>query len=206
MAIFDRQYIEEVYKSKYAEFLDDDEDEDKDEDDDSSDDDEKDDEEDKNDDDEESESKEKESDKKSDSKQQPTVKPSTPDHLNREDIRKVLDVIHVFLNDFPKLKKCCDFIDLSDKENINDDGERESAYDAYYNGKPTAFLKLVDGDAYSGYPDYKDNSEEYEKDCASFIKAVNKKLEEKKIPAKLSTGKDRDDEAISFGVKSTKMK
>lgn len=65
----------------------------------------------------------------------------------------------------------------------------------------------MNGDIYSGYPDFKDKgSETYEKDAHAFVKAVNEMLESKHIQAKFSIGSDKEDDSISFGVKSTKEK
>lgn len=188
MAIFDREttlrYLEEVYKSKYAEFLDDDDDDDEEEDDEDSSD-----------------------EKDKDSKKNENEKPKTPQHLSKNEILAARNKAGMILSNFPKLKKCCDFIDLSDKENINDDGERESAYDAYYNSEAKAFIKLMDGDVFSGYPDFRSGgSDVYEKDAKEYVKAVNDSFERTGMKAKFMVGPGRDDEAISFGVKSTKEK
>ena len=62
-------------------------------------------------------------------------------------------------------------------------------------------------DIYSGYPDFKDKgSEAYKKDAHAFVKAVNEMLESRHIQAKFSIGSDKEDDSISFGVKSTKEK
>ena len=109
------------------------------------------------------------------------------------------------LMDFPKLKRCCDYIDLNDKDHINDDGERESSFGKYYSSSPKAFIELMNGDTYSGYPDFKDHgSENYEKDAHNYVKKVNEILDDRNIKAKFMVGPDREDDAISFGVKSTK--
>lgn len=126
-------------------------------------------------------------------------------HLSKMEIRRIVTMIMSKLQEYPKLKKCCDYIDLSDKDHYNDDGDRVSSFDDYYDDKPGAFIKLVDGDVFSGYPNFKNGgNEDYEKDEKSFVKDMNDFLESRKIKAKLMVGKDREEEAISFGVKSLK--
>lgn len=207
MAIFTKEFIlNEKYVSKYAKYLDDDDD-DKNEDTDDEDNEDDDEEEE----DEKSNSKSK-NDKSSDSKKnQPSNNSSeakkTPQHLSKEEIRRIMTIATSTLMDFPKLKKCCDYVDLNDKDHINDDGERESSFGKYYNSSAKAFIELMNGDIYSGYPDFKDKgSEAYEKDAHAFVKAVNETLESRHIQAKFSIGSEKEDDAISFGVKSTKEK
>lgn len=126
-------------------------------------------------------------------------------HLSKMEIRRIVTMIMSKLQEYPKLKKCCDYIDLSDKDHYNDDGDRVSSFDDYYDDKPGAFIKLVDGDVFSGYPNFKNGgNEDYEKDEKSFVKDMNDFLESRKIKAKFMVGKDREEEAISFGVKSLK--
>lgn len=128
-------------------------------------------------------------------------------HLSQMELRRISTMIMSKLQDYPKLKKCCDYISLSDKDHINDDGKRASAFDDYYDDEPTAFIKLVDGDVFSGYPDFRNGGNaNYEKDEKAFVKDMNEFLKQRNISAKFMVGKDRDDEAISFGVKSTKKK
>lgn len=195
------EYLEEAYVSKYAKYLDDDDDDDNEEDDDE----------------EESTSKfnskksevkntsskdiEKRDDKK---KEVPTI----PSYLSTEELLKIRNIAVIVLHKYPKLKKCCDYIDLKDKDHINDDGERESELDKYYNsGNPKSFVKLIDGDVFSGYPNFRSGGNEaYEKDAKVFTKEMNETLEDRGIKAKWCTGPDKEDEAISFGVRSTKTK
>lgn len=196
------RYLEEAYVSKYAKYLDDDD----------------------NDNDDEDEDEEEES-PKSDSKKHDVKKsvssddkskekddkkeiPTTPSYLSTEELLKIRNVAVIVLHKYPKLKKCCDYIDLKDKDHINDDGERESELDKYYNsGNPKSFVKLIDGDVFSGYPNFRSGGNEaYEKDARAFTKEMNETLEAKGIKAKWYVGPDREDEAISFGVRSTKTK
>lgn len=195
------EYLEEAYVSKYAKYLDDDDDDDNEEDDDE----------------EESTSKfnskksevkntsskdiEKRDDKK---KEVPTI----PSYLSTEELLKIRNIAVIVLHKYPKLKKCCDYIDLKDKDHINDDGERESELDKYYNsGNPKSFVKLIDGDVFSGYPNFRSGGNEaYEKDAKAFTKEMNETLEDRGIKAKWCIGPDKEDEAISFGVRSTKTK
>ena len=195
------RYLEEAYVSKYAKYLDDDDDDDNEEDDDE----------------EESTSKfnskksavkntaskdiEKRDDKKKDV-------PTIPSYLSTEELLKIRNIAVIVLHKYPKLKKCCDYIDLKDKDHINDDGERESELDKYYNsGNPKSFVKLIDGDVFSGYPNFRSGGNEaYEKDAKAFTKEMNETLEDRGIKAKWCTGPDKEDEAISFGVRSTKTK
>lgn len=205
MAIFTKEFIlHEKYVSKYAKYLDEDDD-------------------DKMEDEEDDDDEEEEDDEKSDSNKSKNTKSSnnvknqsnnssseekkTPQHLSKEEIRRIMTIATSTLMDFPKLKKCCDYIDLNDKDHINDDGVRESSFGKYYNSSAKAFIELMNGDIYSGYPDFKDKgSEAYEKDAHAFVKAVNETLESRHIQAKFSIGSDKEDDAISFGVKSTKEK
>lgn len=197
------RYLEEAYVSKYAKYLDDDD----------------------NDNDDEDEDEEEES-PKSDSKKHNVKKsvssddkskekddkkkeiPTIPSYLSTEELLKIRNVAVIVLHKYPKLKKCCDYIDLKDKDHINDDGERESELDKYYNsGNPKSFVKLIDGDVFSGYPNFRSGGNEaYEKDARAFTKEMNETLEAKGIKAKWYVGPDREDEAISFGVRSTKTK
>ena len=195
------EYLEEAYVSKYAKYLDDNDDDDNEEDDDE----------------EESTSKfnskksevkntsskdiEKRDDKK---KEVPTI----PSYLSTEELLKIRNIAVIVLHKYPKLKKCCDYIDLKDKDHINDDGERESELDKYYNsGNTKSFVKLIDGDVFSGYPNFRSGGNEaYEKDAKAFTKEMNETLEDRGIKAKWCTGPDKEDEAISFGVRSTKTK
>lgn len=216
MAIFTKEFIlHEKYVSKYAKYLDnyDDKMKDKEDDDDEEDEDDDDEEEDEDDDDEKSDSN-KSKDNKSSSNvsnqsnnNSSSEEKKTPQHLSKEEIRRIMTIATSTLMDFPKLKKCCDYVDLNDKDHINDDGVRESSFGKYYNSSAKAFIELMNGDIYSGYPDFKDKgSEAYEKDAHAFVKAVNEMLESRHIQAKFSIGSDKEDDAISFGVKSTKEK
>jgi len=131
-------------------------------------------------------------------------------HLSKEEIRRVMTIVTGTLEDFKKLKKCCDYIDLSDRNNrdyINDDGVRESPYDKYYNNPGNSFIQLIDGDAYNGYPDFKSKgSDEFDSDVKEFVKSVNEKLESRGIKAKFSIGSEREEDGINFGLRSTKEK
>ena len=194
------EYLEEAYVSKYAKYLDDDDDDNE-----------------EDDDEEESTSKfnskksevkntsskdiEKRDDKKKDV-------PTIPSYLSTEELLKIRNIAVIVLHKYPKLKKCCDYIDLKDKDHINDDGERESELDKYYNsGNPKSFVKLIDGDVFSGYPNFRSGGNEaYEKDAKAFTKEMNETLEDRGIKAKWCIGPDKEDEAISFGVRSTKTK
>lgn len=171
------EYLEEAYKSKYASYLDDDEDD---------------------------EDEDEEDNKKDDKEKVPT----SPSYLSTSEIMKIRNIAIITLSKFTKLKKCCDYIDLKDKDQINDDGERESELDKYYHsGNPKAFIKLMDGDVFSGYPNFRNGgSDAYEEDCKEFTKAMNDALDSRGIKAKWCTGPDKEDEAISFGVRSTKTK
>lgn len=191
------KYLEEAYVSKYAKYLDDDNEEDDDE----------------------EESTSKFNSKKSEAKNTSSKDiekrddkkkeiPTIPSYLSTEELLKIRNIAVIVLHKYPKLKKCCDYIDLKDKDHINDDGERESELDKYYNsGNPKSFVKLIDGDVFSGYPNFRSGGNEaYEKDAKAFTKEMNEMLEDRGIKAKWCTGPDKEDEAISFGVRSTKTK
>lgn len=210
MSIFNKKFIlNEKYVSKYAQYLDDDNDKDEDNDDYDKDEDNDDDEEDNDDDDEDDDDDKKSSssDSKSeyDKNKSKEKKEQATEHLTKEEIRRIMTIATSTLMDFPKLKRCCDYVDLNDKDHINDDGERESSFGKYYSSSPKAFIELMNGDTYSGYPDFKDHgSENYEKDAHNYVKKVNEILDDRNIKAKFMVGPDREDDAISFGVKSTK--
>ena len=198
MAIFTKEFIlNEKYVSKYAKYLDDEDDEDEDE---------------EEEDDEKSDSNKSKNNKSSDSKINKSSNSSseekkTPQHLSKEEIRRIMTIATSTPMDFPKLKRCCEYVDLNDKDHINDDGERESSFGKYYHGTAKSFIELMNGDIHSGYPDFKDKgSEAYEKDAHAFVKAVNETLESRHIQAKFSIGSEKEDDAISFGVRSTKEK
>lgn len=191
------EYLEEAYKSKYESYLEeDDDDEYEDEEDD----------EDEDDSDSKSSNKKNSSDKKKELEKKEA--PPIPTYLSTSELMKIRNIAVIVLSKYPKLKKCCDYVDLKDKDHINDDGERESELGKYYHsGDRKSFIKLLDGDVFSGYPDFRSGGNEaYEKDCKAFIKEMNEMLEDKGIKAKWCTGPDKDDEAISFGVRSTKTK
>lgn len=208
MAIFNEllaEYLEEAYVSKYAKYLEDDDDDEDWEDD-------EDDEEEEDDKKSSTKSSKGSSDKKStsDKDKKPEQKeiPSSPTYLSTTDISKIRNIAIIVLSKYPKLKKCCDYVDLRDKDHINDDGERESELGKYYhNGDPKSFIKIMDGDVFSGYPDFRNGGNEaYEKDSKAFCKEMNEMFEDRGIKAKWCEGPNRDDEAISFGARSTKMK
>ena len=183
------EYLEEAYKSKYAKYLEEDDDDDYEDDDD------------------EDKSSDKDKDKKKESETKKEA-PPVPTYLSTNELFKIRNIAVIVLSKYPKLKKCCDYIDLKDKDQINDDGERESELGRYYHsGDPKSFIKLMDGDVFSGYPDFRSGGNEaYEKDAKAFTKEMNETFEDKGIKAKWCTGPNRDDEAISFGVRSTKTK
>lgn len=211
MSIFNKKFIlNEKYVSKYAQYLDDDDDKDEDNDDydkdEDNDDDEDDDDDDEEDDDDDKKSSSSDSKSESDKNKNKEKKEQATEHLTKEEIRRIMTIATSTLMDFPKLKRCCDYVDLNDKDHINDDGERESSFGKYYSSSPKAFIELMNGDTYSGYPDFKDHgSENYEKDAHKYVKKVNEILDDRNIKAKFMVGPDREDDAISFGVKSTKV-
>ena len=182
------EYLEEAYKSKYAKYLEEDDDDDYEDDD-------------------EDKSSDKDKDKKKESETKKEA-PPVPTYLSTNELFKIRNIAVIVLSKYPKLKKCCDYVDLKDKDQINDDGERESELGRYYHsGDPKSFIKLMDGDVFSGYPDFRSGGNEaYEKDAKAFTKEMNETFEDKGIKAKWCTGPNRDDEAISFGVRSTKTK
>ena len=191
------EFLEEAYKAKYAQYLEEDDD-----------DEEREDDEDEEDDDDKKPSKssnDSSSDKKEAEKKEV---PTAPTYLSMSELLKIRNIAVIVLAKYPKLKKCCDYVDLRDKDHINDDGERESELGKYYHsGDPKSFIKLMDGDVFSGYPDFRSGGNEaYEKDSKAFTKEMNEMLEDKGIKAKWGTGPEKDDEAISFGVRSTKTK
>lgn len=190
------EYLEEAYKSKYASYLEEDDDDDYEDEDDEEEDDSK-----------SNSSKSKDSsDKKKESEKKDP--PPIPTYLSTSELMKIRNIAVIVLSKYPKLKKCCDYVDLKDKDHINDDGERESELGKYYHsGDRKSFIKLMDGDVFSGYPDFRSGGNEaYEKDSKAFAKEMNEMLEDKGIKAKWCTGPDKDDEAISFGVRSIKIK
>ena len=191
------EFLEEAYKSKYAKYLEEDDDDEEYEDDE--------DEEDDDDNKPSKSSKDSSSDKKEAEKKEV---PTAPTYLSTSELLKIRNIAVIVLAKYPKLKKCCDYVDLRDKDHINDDGERESELGKYYHsGDPKSFIKLMDGDVFSGYPDFRSGGNEaYEKDSKAFTKEMNEILEDKGIKAKWGTGPEKDDEAISFGVRSTKTK
>ena len=229
MAIFNIEYLEEKYVSKYAEYLDDTPDEDEENDDD--------------DDIDEEDAKELESYYKSKNKNDSNTSPSSnkkaeeepknnkegskssffsslkkagrdyenqntdlKNHLTKDEIRRAISIVMNDLNQFPRLKKCCDFVDLNDREEINDDGEHESAFEKYFRSSPYSFIEIINGDSLPGYPNSRNDSEDLESDSRKFVKMVNDSFEAKKINAKLVTNPHKDDDVVSFGIKSTKGK
>ena len=129
MAIFTKEFIlHEKYVSKYAKYLDDYDDKMEDKEDDDDEEEDEDDDDDEEDDDEKSDSnKSKDTKSSSNVRNQSNNNSSseekkTPQHLSKEEIRRIMTIATSTLMDFPKLKKCCDYVDLNDKDHINDDG------------------------------------------------------------------------------------
>lgn len=171
MAIYNLRYIQEAYKSKYAGYFDKDYDDDEEEDDDD------------------------------DEKEKKSSEPRNPSkHVSNSNLKRISLIAKATLSEFPKLKRCCDFINIDDKDDYDDDGKKASAYDFYMQKKPTSYIQLLDGDIFSGYPN-KDDSDDYEEDKKAFIKRVNEKLENEKINAKF-TSSGGDEDSVSFGVKA----
>lgn len=190
MAIFDLRFLNEAYKSKYASYFDNDD----------MDDDDLDDEDD-------------EEEKKTPSKSLTTKssnntnndkpKPVQLTHIKSGDLYRIIQLVKSTVGKFPRLKKCFDYVDISDKCEIDDDGRRASALDLYRQKGVGAYIKLVEGDVWAGYPDFKDGgSDTYEEDCKAFVKAMNERIVEMGIMAKFANAHDGNDEAISFGVRS----
>ena len=195
MAIFNLEYINEAYKSKYASYFDND-DMDDDEDDDEDEDDEK----------------ESTSDKVNNTKSSSNNKEKKEDtkliskpltHISSRDLYRIIEIAKATVNRFPRLKKCFDYVDISDKCEYDDDGRRVSAIDLYHQKGATSYIKLIEGDVWSGYPDFKDGgSDTYEEDSKAFVKTMNERLSSMGMMVKFASAHDSNDEAISFGVRS----
>lgn len=124
-------------------------------------------------------------------------------HLSNSEIRRCRDIIKSCINKYPRIKKCCDYIDLYDNEEFDDEGERSSALDRYKSRKGSSYLRLVEGDVYSGYPDFKEEgSEVFHDDVSDLKEDVNEKFKSLNIPAEFMVKLDYD--AINFGVISKK--
>ena len=124
-------------------------------------------------------------------------------HLNNSEIRRCRDIIKSCINKFPKIKKCCDYIDLYDTEEFDDDGKRSSALSRYQSKKGSSYLRLVDGDVYSGYPDFKEEgSEEYRDDINDLKEEVDERFKSLNIPAEFVV--KFEDDSINFGIISKK--
>lgn len=124
-------------------------------------------------------------------------------HLNNNEIRRCRDIIKSCINKFPKIKKCCDYIDLYDTEEFDDDGKRSSVLSRYQTKKGSSYLRLVDGDVYSGYPDFKEEgSEEYRDDINDLKEEVDERFKSLNIPAEFVV--KFEDDSINFGIVSNK--
>lgn len=124
-------------------------------------------------------------------------------HLSNSEIRRCRDIIKSCINKYPRIKKCCDYIDLYDNEEFDDEGERSSALDRYKSKKGSSYLRLVEGDVYSGYPDFKEEgSEVFHDDVSDLKEDINEKFKSLNIPAEFMVKLDYD--AINFGVISKK--
>ena len=124
-------------------------------------------------------------------------------HLSNSEIRRCRDIIKSCINKYPRIKKCCDYIDLYDNEEFDDEGERSSALDRYKSRKGSSYLRLVEGDVYSGYPDFKEEgSEVFHDDVSDLKEDVNEKFKSFNIPAEFMVKLDYD--AINFGIISKK--
>jgi hypothetical protein len=131
-------------------------------------------------------------------------KPSKPvKHLSNTEIRRARDIIKSAISKFPKINKCCDYIDLYDTEEFDDDGNRSSALEKYKNKKATSYFRLVDGDVFSGYPNFRDDgSEDFSDDVEDLKKEINDRFKQLNFPAEFVA--KSDDEAINFGIVSKK--
>ena len=124
-------------------------------------------------------------------------------HLSNTEIRRAKDIIKSTISKYPKIKKCCDYIDLYDTEEFDDDGNRSSALERYKKRNGSAYFKLVDGDVFSGYPNFRgEGSEDFNDDVEDLKKEINEKFKQLNFPAEFVV--KNDDEAINFGVISKK--
>ena len=178
MGIYSLKFIEEAYKSKYAGYFDKEKDDDDDEDDDDDDD-----------------------DHKKTSVASNASKPVTK-HIDIQTLQKISSLAKSTLEDYKQLKKCCDIVDLTYKDDFDDEGRKASTWDIYIQKKPNSFVQIIDGDVFSGYPG-KEKETDYVKDRKAFVKSVNDKIQSMGIKGVkfISTGSE-DDEAVSFGVKA----
>ena len=127
-------------------------------------------------------------------------------HLTNSEIRRAREVIQSIINKYPKIKKSANQIDLYDNEgDMDDNGEFSSPIQRYKKKRPSSYIKLIDGDLLSGYPDFKSgSSEEYSDDLEEMKKAINDKLKSLSIPAVFVVGNEGDEEDISYGIRSIK--
>ena len=132
--------------------------------------------------------------------------PSKPiKYFNRTEIYRIINIIKKEVSKFPKLAKCCEYVELEEKDDYDDDARRVSPMDRYFAGGPGKYLKVIEGDVWPGYPDFNSNgSNDYENDRHDLIKSVNKSFKEKNIPAIFTYGSTSSDESISLGIKSIK--
>ena len=124
-------------------------------------------------------------------------------HLSNTEIRRARDIIKSTISKYPRIKKCCDYIDLYDTEEFDDDGNRSSALERYKKRKGSAYFRLVEGDVFSGYPNFRgEGSEDFADDVEDLKKDINEKFKQLNFPAEFVV--KNDDEAINFGVVSKK--
>ena len=92
---------------------------------------------------------------------------------------------------------------MYDTEEFDDDGKRSSALSRYQSKKGSSYLRLVDGDVYSGYPDFKEEgSEEYRDDINDLKEEVDERFKSLNIPAEFVV--KFEDDSINFGIISKK--
>lgn len=134
--------------------------------------------------------------------------PNRPvDYLTRSEVHSIIGVIKGCVSKYPKLAKCCEFININDNDKYDADGNYASAYDLYKDGKANSYFRVIEGDVWDGYPDFNgDGADTFANDKREFIKDVNKEFNTKGIKAFFTSKNEGGSGTISFGLKSLKYK
>lgn len=124
-------------------------------------------------------------------------------HLNMNEIKQCIQIAKESLKEFPKLKKCCSFINLNEK-----DDEDKTPLQYYFESSGSSKLVIIDGDLWDGYPNLRADGvwEIYQEDENKFLKSAQEKIDQKSIKAEIFPTGLADWDGVEFAIKSLKEK
>ena len=115
-------------------------------------------------------------------------------HLNKNEISKCISIAKGCIKDFPKLKKSCSFINPYDE------------YEDYYESSGNAEFPIIDGDAWKGYPNVRQDASEFWDDCSKFMDALKEKAVSENIQDIVDFNYFGDWDDVRFTIISKKEK